>query len=183
MWSVAEVPHDTQVWPQRPATGRPPWSGQGRPPTRVRLLAGEPAPVTVAQLAAQVPAQCWRRRTMKEGSQGPLVARMTRVRVVAVREGLPGPEVWLVLRRHPVTGELKTYLCNAPPHTPLATLVRLSGRRWPIETCFEDGQQYLGRGDDEVRSWRGWHHHMTLVILAHFFLVRLQRRLKKRRRA
>jgi SRSO17 transposase len=34
-------------------------------------------------------------------------------------------------------------------------------------------------GDDEVRSWPGWHHHMTLVILAHFFLVRLQRRLKK----
>jgi SRSO17 transposase len=51
--------------------------------------------------------------------------------------------------------------------------------RWPIETCFEDGKQYLGMGEYEVRSWRGWHHHMTLVILAHFFLVRLQLRLKK----
>jgi SRSO17 transposase len=48
--------------------------------------------------------------------------------------------------------------------------------RWPIETCFEDGKQYLGMGDYEVRSWRGWHHHMTLVILAHFFLVRLRLR-------
>jgi len=63
---------------------------------------------------------------------------------------------------------------------PLATLVRLSGMRWPIETCCEDGKQYLGMGDDEVRSWRGWHHHMTLCILAHFFLVRACRRLKKR---
>ena len=51
--------------------------------------------------------------------------------------------------------------------------------RWPIETCFEAGKQYLGMGEYEVRSWRGWHHQRTLVILAHFFLVRLQLRLKK----
>jgi SRSO17 transposase len=36
-------------------------------------------------------------------------------------------------------------------------------------------------GDDEVRSWHGWHHHMTLVILAHVFLVQMQIRLKKTR--
>jgi SRSO17 transposase len=176
LWYLAEVPHDTRVWPQRPTTGLPPWSGQGRPPTRIRRLAGEPEPVTVAALATRLPAKCWRRRTIKEGSKGPLVAYVARVRVIAVRAELPGPEVWLMLRRHPVTGELKTYLCNAPAHTPLATLVRLSGMRWPIETCFEDGNQYLGMGDYEVRSWRGWHHHMTLVILAHFFLVRLRLR-------
>ena len=34
-------------------------------------------------------------------------------------------------------------------------------------------------GQYEVRSWRGWHHHMTLCILAHFFLVRQQQQLKK----
>ena len=179
LWYFAEVPHDTQVWQQRPVIGLPPWSGQGRPPTRVRLQEGEPEPITVAQLAARLPTRRWHRRTIKEGSKGPMVARITRVRVVAVRGGLPGPEVWLVLRRHPMTGELQTYLCNAPAHTPLAALVRLSGMRWPIETCFEDGKQYLGMGDYEVRSWRGWHHHMTLVILAHSFLVRLRLRLKK----
>jgi SRSO17 transposase len=48
-----------------------------------------------------------------------------------------------------------------------------------METCFEDSQQYLGMGDYAVRSWRGWHHHMTLCILAHFFLVRQQQRLKQ----
>src|SRR5207249_4080556 len=68
----------------------------------------------------------------------------------------------------------KTYLSNAPADTPQATLVPLSGMRWPIERCFEEGKQHLGLGDYEVRSWRGWHHHTTLVILAHFFLVRLQ---------
>ncbi len=90
-----------------------------------------------------------------------MVADFARVRVVAVRDGLPGPEVWLVLRRNLETGELKTYVCNAPVGTPLQTLVRLSGMRWPIETCFEEGKQYLDMGQYEVRSWRGWYHHMT----------------------
>jgi SRSO17 transposase len=116
---------------------------------------------------------------IKEGSKGPLVARVAARRVIAVREGLPGPEVWLVLRRNVLTGAWKTYLSNAPADIPLATLVRLSGRRWPIEPCFEDGQQYLGLGDYEVRSWRGWHHHMTLCLLAHFFLVRACLKLNK----
>lgn len=179
LWYLAEVPHDTQVWRHRPATAVPAWSGQGRKPTRTRVLAGEAGPEEVAQLAASLPADRWVRRTIKEGSKGPLVARFAALRVIAVREGLPGPEVWLVLRRNVLTGELKTYLSNAPADTPLATLVRLSGMRWPIETCFEDGKQYLGMGDYEVRSWRGWHHHMTLCLLAHFFLVRTQLRLKK----
>ena len=180
LWYFAEVPHDTQVWRQRPATAVPPWSGRGRKPTRTRRQAGEAEPEAVALLAASVPADRWVRRTIKEGSKGPLVAQFAALRVIAMREGLPGPAVWLVLRRNLVTGELKAYLCNAPADTPLAMLVRLSGMRWPIETCFEDGKQYLGMGDYEVRSWRGWHHHMTLCILAHFFLVRACLRLKKK---
>jgi SRSO17 transposase len=179
LWYLAEVPHDTRVWQQRPATVLPSWSGQGRPPTRVRVLAGQLEPTTVAQLAAALPAESWRQRTIKEGSKGPLIADFAAMRVIAVRDGLPGPEVWVVLRRNPLTGELKTYLSNAPAKISLATLVRQSGMRWPIETCFEEGKQALGMGEYEVRSWRGWHHHMTLVILAHFFLVRMRLRLKK----
>ena len=180
LWYFAEVPHDTQVWQHRPATAVPPWAGQGRKPTRTRVLAGEAQLEKVAQLAAALPADRWTQHTIKEGSKGPLVARFAALRVIAGRGGLPGPAVWLVVRRNLLTGELKTYLSNAPIDMPLATLVRLSGMRWPIETCFEDGKQYVGMGDDEVRGWRGWHHHMTLCILAHFFLVRACLRLKKK---
>jgi SRSO17 transposase len=91
---------------------------------------------------------------------------------------LPGPAIWLALRRTPA-GELHTYLCNVPAETAPTRLVRRSRMRWTIETCFETGKQHLGLGDYEVRSWRGWHHHMTIVILALSFLVRLQSRLKK----
>ncbi len=174
LWYYAEVPHDTRVWVARPATAVPAWSGRGRPPTREQLAADAPAPQAVAELAATLPTSAWSRQLVQAGSKGPLVAAFAALRVVAVRDDLPGPAVWLLLRRQVETGELKTYLSNAPADTPLGTLVRLSGMRWPIERCLEEGKQLLGLGDYEVRSWRGWHHHLTLCILAHFFLVRLQ---------
>jgi SRSO17 transposase len=179
LWYFAEVPHDTHVWQSRPATAVPEWSGRGRRPTRAQVLDPTVLPDTVADLAGQLPAAAWERQVIKEGSQGPLVAEFAFVRVIAVRDGLPGPEVTLVLRRSLSDGELKTYLCNAPTTIAHSRLVRISGMRWPIETCFEISKQELGMGDYELRSWRGWHHHMTLVILALSFLVRLQCRLKK----
>ena len=178
LWYYAEVPHDTQVWLKRPATAVPEWSGKGRKPTRERLVEGEALPQTVAAIAQDQPAHKWSRHTIKEGSKGPIIADFAFLRVVAVRDELPGPDVWLILRRNVISGELKTYLSNAPVDVPLKTLVRISGMRWPIETCFEEGKQHIGMGDYQVRSWLGWHHHMTLCILDHFFLVRLRLKLK-----
>ena len=178
LWYCAEVPHTTRGWAERPAIHLPPWRGRGRRPQRARLVAGAPEARTVLSVAAALPTAAWTRQTIKEGSQGPMVAEFAALRVVAVRDTLPGPDVWVVLRRHSETGELKTYLCNAPVDTPLATLVRMSGMRWPIETCFEDSKQLLGMGDYAVRSWSGWHHHMTLVILAHFVVGRMSLRLR-----
>jgi SRSO17 transposase len=179
LWYFMEVAHDTRVWDERPVTVVPPWSGRGRKPTKARLADDAAAPRSVTDWAAALPATAWQAYTVKEGSQGPLVAEFAFQRVIAVRDGLPGPEVWLVLRRRRNDGELKTFLSNAPADSTPARLVRTSGMRWPIETCFEVGKQELGMGDYEVRSWRGWHHHMTLVILALGFLVRLQGRFEK----
>jgi SRSO17 transposase len=170
----AEVPHDTRVWPRCPRTALPAWSGRGRQPSRLHLGTEEPHAEVGSAWAEPVPAGPWHRCESKEGSTGPMVAALAARGGVAVRDGLPGPDVWLVFRRHVETGELKIYLGNAPAGTTLATLARLSGMRWPIETCFEQGKQSLGMGDYAVRSGRGWHQHMTLCILAHFFLVRQQ---------
>jgi SRSO17 transposase len=177
IWYYAEVPHDTQVWLERPQTGVAVWSGRGRRPTREQVVAGEPTPETVSAIAESLPAVSWTRQIIKEGSKGPLVAEFAFIRVVEVRDDLPGADVWLILRRNPTSGELKTYVSNAPEEIAQAALVRMSGMRWPIETTFEDGKQLIGMGDYQVRSWVGWHHHMTMCILAHFFLIRLRLRL------
>ena len=73
--------------------------GPGTQTQRPHVLGAAP-PEEVAQLAASLPANRWVWRTITEGSKGPLVARFARLRVMAVREGLPGPDVWLVLRHH-----------------------------------------------------------------------------------
>jgi SRSO17 transposase len=176
LWYFAEVPHDTRVWRERPATALPPWAGRGPKPKRQRLVPSAPKPEELQAIAAALPQEQWQRHVIQEGSQGPQVAEFAFVRVVSVRDELPGPEVTLVLRRSVSDGELKTYLCNAPADAAEQRLVRTSGMRWPIESCFEVGKQELGMGDYEVRSWRGWHHHMTLVLMAFAFLVRLSGR-------
>ena len=175
----AEVPHSTRAWEAAPRTAVAEWSGRGPRPTKERLMTGEPEAQRVDAIAAGIPVQEWQAYQIKEGSKGPMVADFAFRRVIAVRDSLPGPKVWLVLRRS--LGEepqLKTYLCNAPAGTPHTELVRVSGMRWPVETALEDGKDQLGMDEYMVRSWLGWHHHMTECILAHHFLVRVQLRLK-----
>lgn len=179
-WYVAEVPHETRVWLERPRTTVPPWSGRGRRPTRERLVPGEPQPQRLDKIAATLSPTDWQPYLIKEGSRGPMVAQFAFRRVVAVRNGLPGPEVWLLFRRSPgEEPELKVYLSNAPAKTPREQLVWVTGMRWPIETAIEECKSELGMDHYEVRTWPGWHHHMTECLLAHHFLVRARRRSKR----
>ncbi len=195
-WYLAEVSCQTMAWPLREPDGQTPrarpwtWvpaqtpSGKGRPPTKEQLHPDSPEKVRVDVWTARFADKRWKRYRIVEGSKGPLVADFLAFRALAVRDGLPGAEVWVLVRRK-VTGagdgpELKFYLSNAPAETSLAELVRVSGMRWPIESCFTEGKGYLGMDHYELRFWPGWHHHMTLVILAHHFLVRLQQQLSQR---
>jgi SRSO17 transposase len=203
LWYLAEVPRNTQVWPLRePCDGRrvrprprawlPPRaaSGKGRKGTHIRLHPESPPAVSVETLAEQLARRRWQRYRLLEGRKGPIVADVVAVRALAsrtgYREGVPGPEVWVLIRRPlPVPGQTKApepkyYLSNAAADTPLAELLRICGMRWPIECCFEDSKGELGMDQYELRFWRGWYHHMTLVILAHHFLVRLHQRLMAR---
>jgi SRSO17 transposase len=196
LWYLAEVPRDTQVWPllepdgqterPRPSSWVPPQtrSHKGPAPSRERLHPSSPAKVPLEDLAKAWPASAWQRFRLLEGHKGPLVADFLLLRAVLPCDRLPGPELWVVIRRK-VSGpedvpEWKFYLSNAPLETPLATFVRVSGMRWPIETCFAECKGELGMDHYELRFWRGWHHHMTLVFLAHHFLVRWQQRLNQR---
>ena len=181
---IGEVPKGTRVWLERPAVQEPTPSGRrGTPRKKSRVTPGEPAPVTVEAVAAALPAKAWQRRTFREGTKGMQVAEFARLRVVAERDDLPGPELWLVVQRGcDQQPEMKYYLSNAALDCPLLVMVRVGHTRWPIEDCFLRGKDELGLGDYEVQGWWGWHHHQTLVMLALWFLVVQQRRLGKKNR-
>ena len=62
-------------------------------------------------------------------------------------------------------------LSNAGPEVPLSELVRVRFTRHRIEEVFGAAKGEVGLGQYEVRSWVGWHHHMTLSLLALWFLI------------
>ncbi len=50
-------------------------------------------------------------------------------------------------------------------------VLRLSRGRWPIEQYFQRGKDDLGLDHYEGRSWRGFHHHLTMSAVAYLFVV------------
>jgi SRSO17 transposase len=123
---------------------------------------------------SDLPVGRWHRYTIKEGSRGPMVAAFTFERVTVVQDRLPGPRVWLVVRRSlGPQAEVKYHLSNAPATCSPVDLARMSGWRWPIETVLEEAKGEVGLDHYETRTWPGWHHHVAQIALAHLFLVRL----------
>jgi SRSO17 transposase len=174
----AEIPCDTRAWRRWPKVLRPKvGAGRGRPATQVRLAPDAPAPIRVDELASAAAARHWRRVIVHEGSKGPLEVEIAIVRVVFSEHGLPARHEWLVIRRKSSTQVLKEwkfYRSNAPQKTAWEKLATLTAWRWPIESTIEECKGELGMDHYEVRNWRGWHHHLTMTILSHHFLVRMR---------
>ena len=170
-WYALEVPGSTVVCPVAApaAPPAPPGPGTWRP--RPDLA----PPGTVAAVAATLPPDRWRLQHVAPGAQGPRVYQVARQRVREVRDGVVGDELTVLFRRNPDGSELKCYLANAPAAVPTLTLVRVGSARWTIETGFEQAKGEAGLDEYEVRSWAGWHHHITLALLAGLFLLQLRR--------
>jgi SRSO17 transposase len=173
----AEIPRDKQAWPRRPKVVPPAEPGPtGRPPTRTHLAPDAPPAQRVDELAQQLRPADWQRFIIHEGSKGPLEVEIAVQRVVMADEELPGRQEWLVLRRA-IGAPLKYwkfYRSNAAADVPLTTLARMTALSWPVETVIEECKGELGLDHYEVRGWIGWHHHTTMTLLAHHFLVRLR---------
>ena len=171
---VLDVPQTTPVFTQPAQTVVPPWSGRGRVPTKPRLAPGAPSPQTVRAVAAGLAPAAWQELTVAEGAQGPRTYQFAARRVWESRDGLPGRACWLLLRRNLDGSEPRSYLSNAPADTPLLTLAQVAAARWVIETEIQTAKGETGLDEYEVRSWAGWHHHITLGLLAAAFLLTLQ---------
>ena len=177
---VVEVPVTTTAWMADPATCVPAYSGRGRVPTAPTREGVR----TVAAVAAGLPAGAWRALKVREGAAGPLVFEFAAVRAWGMRDQRPGPPIWLVFRRSlEAVPEVKHYVSNGDAGTPLEVLAAVACTRFRVEEFFGEAKGYLGMAQYETRSWVGWHHHMTLVGLAHLFVTLARLRLKKRCRA
>jgi SRSO17 transposase len=166
---VLDVPCNTLVRVCEPGTGAARAKRKGpRPRGRPR----KPPFVRVDQWAAAQPAAGWQRLELRAGELGPLLVEVLHAeaetrqgRRVGVRERL------LVIRT--VEANPKTHYClsNAPPEVPWEDCASARMERRRVEEMFALGNGEVGLNHYEVRSWAGWHHHMTLSLLALWFLV------------
>jgi SRSO17 transposase len=172
------ITSEVGVWP--PGT-QPlpvaPWQGRGRPPVR-RLRGARHQPVSVAQLARDLPGKAWKAVTWREGTRGRMTSRFAAVRVRAAHGERLRDLEWLVIEWPVQAPEpIKYFLSSVPEHVPLEDLIRLIKSRWRIERDYEELKGELGLDHYEGRSWRGFHHHGALCIAAYCYLAAERARL------
>jgi SRSO17 transposase len=168
-----DVPSNTLI---RDLSGR-------RPPARPGGRPRVPAWERVATWADRQPKGRWRYFTIRAGEKGPLRVKALQQQVQTKDDdGCPGPRERLVvirsIEKHPQTWYV---LSNASKDIPLAALLGAHAARHRIEELFGAGKGEVGLDHYEVRSWTGWHHHMTLTLLALWFLQLERLRLGKKK--
>ena len=166
---TSALPEDAM--PTRPARS----AGPGRPPVpRYRGPFGSLAELALAAGLGACVEVTWR-----EGTRGPMTSRFVALRVrpsnIALRRAAVGGELpvcWL-LAEWPEGKDAPTdfWLSNLDPDTPIERLVELAKLRWRVEQDYRELKDGLGLDHFEGRSWPGWHHHVTLVSVAHGFLT------------
>ncbi|MCH7689271.1 MAG: IS701 family transposase [Planctomycetes bacterium] len=125
----------------------------------------------------------WRRIDVRDGEKGPLVIEPVacRVQTKIKRRLMKYDETLVIIRCRDQGGVTKYdyYLSNAAVETPLEEFARVSKAAHRIEECIKRAKSEAGLADYEVRTWKGWHHHQTLSLIATWFLIVESRRGKK----
>jgi SRSO17 transposase len=131
--------------------------------------------------AARQPAQRWQTITIRDGEKGPLRVRALDALVQTKDDdGRAGPMERLLVTRTLDAKPDQAYALSNAKHEPLRKVVCVGSERHRIEEVLQEGKGEVGLGHYEVRSWVGWHHHMTLSFLALWFLVLERRRVGKK---
>jgi SRSO17 transposase len=166
------------VWAQPPRPRVPRRRGPGPVPKRLRYE--NETPQAVKALAQQNAAH-FRQVTWREGTKGAMRSRFWARRVQTAHHWQmgqePGSAVWLLVEWPAGEPEpSKYFLCHLPGRLSVRQLVRVAKSRHWIEQDYQQMKEELGLDHFEGRSWNGWHHHVTLVMLAYAFLQRERRR-------
>ena len=168
---VVGVTPTAVVWPPEAELKLPPRSKIGRKPTRLRD--DNHPPLALSKLAEHLR---FRKVSWREGTRGTQSSRFAAVRVhTAHKHGVgaaPGPCLWFLCEWPNNENEKRRFwLSSLPESTSLKELVRTAKLRWRVERDYQDMKGEVGLDHFEGRTWRGFHHHVTLVAVAHAFLA------------
>ena len=150
------------------------------PETHTVWIAGQSQPVGL--VAALLPPDAWTVLSAGEGSQGPRLYEWAWLSLSMGQAGeARGRGSWLLIRRSLSDPSKRAYYrVSAPVATTLEEAVQVAGRRWSVEEGLEEAKGEVGLDQYEVRGYRAWYRHITLVLLAHAVLVVARAQEKKR---
>jgi len=163
---LLDIPSNTHI---RDLDVQPPaYGGQGRMPKQPFQR--------VDRWRDSLEEKAWTKINVRDGEKGPLVIEMMTCCVMARTERSRhhlAEELLIVTRRPEGHNKVKYdyHLSNAPANTPLNELARVVKAEHRIEDCLKRAKSEAGLSDYEVRTWRGWHHHQTLSLIALWFLI------------
>jgi SRSO17 transposase len=167
---VLEVPSNTVIRDLEAIPPKPQFDRGGLPVTPFQ---------PVNTWAKSQPDSKWMRLKVRDTETGPLEFEAIRTTVWTKEDQRVGPTEVLLVMRSVQRDQYWYWLSNAPLAS-LSELVRAASERQRIEECFERAKGEAGLAQYEVRSWAGWHHHMTLSMLATWFLTLEARRVGKK---
>lgn len=173
LYAVA-VGGDAVAWLGDVDISPPPYSGVGRPRHKPADL---PPPLTLRELARSLPTEAWSQIVWREGTKGELKRRFATIRVRPAHARRNNgkatePVQWLLIQWPDHEPEPTNFwLSTLPADTSVPELIRWAKSRWWIEQNYQQLKDELGLDHFEGRSWRGWHHHVTLTMMAFAFLV------------
>lgn len=123
-------------------------------------------------MIAELPAAAWEPLSAGEGAKGTRLSHWAWMPLKYRAEH--GFSRWLLARRSlRDPGPIAYYFACASSGTTLDNLAAAAGLRWAIEECFLRAKDDLGLDHCEARAWHCWHRHMSLVMAAAAFLVRI----------
>ncbi len=167
------VPSNTTVRDLKAPDPQP--SGRGRRPRTAFLR--------VDAWSAALPEATWQTLEVRAGEKGPVMVQGTWTLVQARNEGRVSDavEVLVVFREQQGDGTWKHdyLLSNAVFDRSLVEFARVFKAEHRVEECLQRAKGEAGLADYEVRTWRGWHHHQALALVATWFLTVEARRGKK----
>ncbi len=170
---VMGITREITVWTEPVVATPPTYSGRGRRPKGDHTL---PKPRKILEVARLLPEDAWQDITWREGAKGPMRGRFAAIRVQPAIGYFNGKATesagWLLIewpRQEPEP--IKYWFSNLPETVTLQDLVYWARIRWWIEQNYQQLKNELGLDHFEGRSWAGWHHHVTLTMMAFDFLV------------
>jgi hypothetical protein len=125
---------------------------------------------------AALPESAWQSVEVRDGEKGPLVVQAAWALVQAKTEGKVSlaAEMLVAFREQQSDGSFKhDYLLSDDIlDATLEDLARVYKAEHRVEDCLKRAKNEAGLGDYQVRTWKGWHHHQALSLLAAWFLLR-----------